>query len=676
MSPTRPIIPVEEQFAIMADHAPVLIWISGPDKLCYFFNAGWFKYTGRTMEQEYGNGWAEGVHPNDLERCLEIYVNAFDARREFKMEYRLRRHDGVYQWLLDNGVPRYAADGSFAGYIGSCMVIDELLASERFKKEYISTKLLEEQQQLNEELIATNEELLQAQNELGRLFGELEISEARYRNEKLRLERFFMQAPAGICILDGPDMVFELINPLYQQLFPGRELLGKPLLEAIPELKGGPILDILNDVYRTGKTFDGRSMLVPLARTGDGPVEDRYFDFIYQGRTDAANEVDGVLVFVFEVTETVLKEAQIKEQAVKQAQLAAIVNSSEDSIISKTLQGYITSWNNAAERMFGYTEEEAIGRHISLLIPPTHLKEEDYIIDQIRQGNKVNHFETIRVAKDGRPIPLSLTISPITDENGQVIGASKIARDISDQKEAQEIAAHLYKQVKELNDKKDEFIGLASHELKTPLTSMGGYLQILSRMLTEEDSLHFVDKTLQQLKKLTALVNDLLDISKIEAGKLQFRMEQFDLKPLIEETIELMQHTTDKHKISFDTSVEACLIAGDSQRIEQVVANLLSNAIKYSPNADRVEVELHCTADDATVSIGDYGLGIAPDKLEHIFSRFYRVDDISSNISGLGIGLYLSQEIIDRHHGQLWVESEPGKGSVFHFKLPVKTARS
>jgi len=162
----QPVIQVEEQFKIMADSAPVLIWISGVDKFCYFFNAGWLRFTGRTMEQEYGNGWAEGVHPDDFARCLEIYITNFDARKEFKMEYRLRRHDGQYRWLVDNGVPRYLADGTFAGFIGSCMDIDELLESERIKKEFINADAFEKERDLNSQLATAMEDLSNSNEEL------------------------------------------------------------------------------------------------------------------------------------------------------------------------------------------------------------------------------------------------------------------------------------------------------------------------------------------------------------------------------------------------------------------------------------------------------------------------------------------------------------------------------
>jgi len=212
---------------------------------------------------------------------------------------------------------------------------------------------------------------------------------------------------------------------------------------------------------------------------------------------------------------------------------------------------------------------------------------------------------------------------------------------------------------------------LASHELKTPLTSITGYLQIIDRLKTDEQSGRFVDKTIKQVRKLSGLVNDLLDVSKIEAGKLQMRKATFDLLEIIRDAIELMQQTNDKYTILLETVVDTCMVCADSQRIEQVMVNLLSNAIKYSHGAGKIIVRMNKTEKNVNVSIQDFGIGIATNKLGNIFSRFYRVEDLDAHISGLGIGLYLCYEIITRHHGKIWVESELGTGSTFHFSLPL-----
>ena len=526
----------------------------------------------------------------------------------------------------------------------------------------------------------------------------------------------------------------------------------------------------------------------------------------------------------------------------KQAILAAIVDTSDDAIVSKTLQGIVTSWNRGAEQLFGYSETEAVGRHISLIIPKNRLNEEDHIIGNVSAGKRVNHFETYRLNKEGKEIPVSLSVSPITDSRGQIIGASKIARDISQQIQSKELLqrhnerlqiinsigktisekldlttilqgvtdattkltganfgaffyntisaqgealmlytlsgapreafeqfgmprntavfhttfsgegisrvdditkdarygknaphhgmpkghlpvvsylavpvisnsgtvigglffghqeaavftqehedlvagvasqaaiaidnAKLYEEVKSLNLKKDEFIGLASHELKTPLTSINGYLQILERNQTTDINKNFVKKTVEQVKKLTGLVSDLLDVSKIEAGKLQFNNQKFALKELINDIVELMHHTSNQHTISFEASPNDVIICADRQRIEQVFINLLTNAMKYSPKADKVVLTLRDLDQEVEISIQDFGLGIPNEKLEHIFSRFYRVDELSPNISGLGIGLYITKEIIQRHNGKLNVKSELSKGSIFTVTLPKGT---
>lgn len=358
-----------------------------------------------------------------------------------------------------------------------------------------------------------------------------------------------------------------------------------------------------------------------------------------------------------------------KVAAERQGIISAIVDTSDDTILSKTLDGIITSWNRAAEHMFGYTKAEAIGQHISLIIPEDRLEEETYIIGEVIKGFKVDHFQTLRKAKSGKLVPISLSVSPVIDESGEIIGASKIARDISAEQASQQETARLYEQLKVMNAKKDEFIALASHELKTPLTSIDAYLQILAVKVTDEKNKLFVQKTQQQLKKLRSLVDDLLDISKIEAGKLYFANDEFDICKVIEDAADMIAHANPDTKISFEFQTTSYLIKGDAHRIEQLLINLLTNAIRYSSDNKHVNVHLIQQEGEIKVGVEDRGIGIAPEKLQNIFSRYYRVDD-SGSVSGLGIGLYLCHEIISRHKGHIWAESRLGEGSTFWFTLP------
>lgn len=322
--------------------------------------------------------------------------------------------------------------------------------------------------------------------------------------------------------------------------------------------------------------------------------------------------------------------------------------------------------------MFGYTEEEAIGQHISLIIPKDRLNEEQYIIGEVIKGNKVDHFETVRVAKSGKLVPISVSVSPIFDSKGSIVGASKIARDISAQLLAQEENERLYKQVKLLNAKKDEFIGLASHELKTPLTSIQGYLDILERIITDEKARNYLQKSRHQLKRVHALIAELLDVSKIEAGKLPLHYVRFDICQLVADVVEMLSLSNERFTIELEALGQELFITADAHRIEQVITNLLTNAIRYSGESQQIRVYLKSEDQHIVLGVQDFGIGIPTDKLEDIFSKFFRVGNHSADISGLGIGLYLSQEIVNRHNGRIWVESDLGKGSTFWFTLPVQ----
>ena len=339
--------------------------------------------------------------------------------------------------------------------------------------------------------------------------------------------------------------------------------------------------------------------------------------------------------------------------------LAAIVSSSDDAIVSKTLQGIITSWNAAAERLFGYTAAEAVGQAILLIIPPELHHEEVTILSKLRRGERIDHYETVRLRKDGTKVNVSLSISPVRDRQGKVIGAAKIARDITERVR--------------LEQRKDEFISMASHELKTPVTSLKGFTAILQRYLSkqkDEQGLTYLAKIERQIDRLIGLVSELLDISRIQTGKLTFQEEVFDLSSLAREMVENVQQTTQTHRLYLE-SADPVQVMGDRERIGQVLMNLLTNAIKYSPRSDRVIISVTGQADQARMSVQDFGIGIAPEHQQHIFERFYQVTGSDGNtFPGLGIGLYLSNEIVSRHGGHIVVESAPERGSTFTVSLP------
>lgn len=229
----------------------------------------------------------------------------------------------------------------------------------------------------------------------------------------------------------------------------------------------------------------------------------------------------------------------------------------------------------------------------------------------------------------------------------------------------------LMEEIKESQKKKDEFIGIASHELKTPLTSIKGYVEMLNVLEQEQPKKQFVEKTLNNVNKLERLVKDLLDVSKIQSGQLKLDIKEFNIDELLDETIIAAQMVSGTHHIERKDHPDNKMIFGDKQRIEQVLLNLLSNAIKYSPGENKVVVDSEKTEKELIIKIRDYGIGVPKEEQINIFERFYRTKGVSVHISGFGLGLYICRDIINRHYGKIWVESAD-KGSIFYFSLPLK----
>jgi PAS domain S-box-containing protein len=523
----------------------------------------------------------------------------------------------------------------------------------------------------------------------------------------------------------------------------------------------------------------------------------------------------------------------------RMAMLAAIIDSSEDAIISKNLDGTITSWNKAAESMFGHSEKEAVGKHISLIIPKDRLQEEEMIIASLRRGEKIEHFHTIRVTRTGKELDISLSISPIRNEQGEIIGASKIARDITRQKEAENTIAQyverlemindtgktlaaeldinailqkttdattklcgaafgaffynktdskgesyllyalsgapreafekfgvpkntdvfkitfsgqgilrsdditkdhrygknfphkgmpeghlpvvsymavpvvsqngvvigglffghprpaifkeeheilveaiatqagialnnakLYQELQNLSAKKDEFIGFTSHELKTPLTTISGYLQLIE--LNPDLAKQVLPKVSKQVSRLSAIISDLLDISKIYAGRFDLNLCKTSLLSLVKDSVDSVKLLAADYKIECELPKDDLLLTIDATKMQQVLVNILSNAIKYSLAIKKIVVTAERFGDDVQISVRDWGMGIETKHLDKIFTQFYRITKDENKIQGLGLGLYLCKEFVEAHHGKIWAESEVGKGTIVHVVLPIK----
>jgi PAS domain S-box-containing protein len=356
-----------------------------------------------------------------------------------------------------------------------------------------------------------------------------------------------------------------------------------------------------------------------------------------------------------------------------EARLAAIVASSDDAICSKDLNGIITSWNAAAERLFGYTAEEAIGKSITILIPADRLGEEVEVIRRIRAGLSVTHYETIRQHKDGSPIDISLTVSPILNADGVVIGASKIARDITEQKRMRAMT-------EEASRLKDEFLAVLSHELRTPLNTVLGYARMLRRedkKMTGELRVRALGALERNADALTRIVGDILDTSRIVTGKLRLALEVCPVAEVLEQAIETVQPAAAAKDITITRSVDPELsIVADRDRLLQVLWNLLSNGIKFTPAGGRIMVRGERHPGAIVLTVQDTGIGIEPEHLPYVFQRFWQAHTgASREFAGLGIGLALSRHLVEMHGGEISARSAgPGRGSMFTVSLPTLRA--
>jgi PAS domain S-box-containing protein len=352
--------------------------------------------------------------------------------------------------------------------------------------------------------------------------------------------------------------------------------------------------------------------------------------------------------------------------------LAAIVESSDDAIIGKTVGGIISTWNQGAQRMFGYSPEEAIGKSIFLIIPLGQQHEEIEIQKRLALGERVDHFETVRIAKDGGRIDVSVTVSPIKNLKGEIIGASKIARDITAKRRTEADLARHARELARSNLELEHFAYVTSHDLQEPLRTLHSFAQLLEQKcgasLDEEARVH-LGFIVGGVKRMQSLITDLLSYCRISTTGLPYT--SCDCNKLCETLVEGLKATIELHGAKITISPLPTVIC-DAAQLGRVFQNLLVNAIKFhGPQAPVVHVFSTESAEEWIFSVSDRGIGISPEFFERIFIIFQRLHTIEE-FGGTGIGLATCKKIVERHGGRIWLESELGKGSTFHFSIPKR----
>jgi len=352
-----------------------------------------------------------------------------------------------------------------------------------------------------------------------------------------------------------------------------------------------------------------------------------------------------------------------------QAMLGAIVASSDDAIISKNLDGIVQTWNAGAERLFGYTAEEMIGCPITRIIPLGRQSEEPALLERLRRGERIEHFETVRLRKDGRQIDISLTVSPMRNSQGIIIGASKVARDITDRKQAEA-------DLREADRRKDEFLATLAHELRNPLAPIRNSLHILRMTACSDPAAERVCEMMErQVNHMVRLVDDLMELSRITRGLIELRKDHTDLASIVRMAVETSKPliAAADHELTISIPDEPLPLYVDGVRLSQVFANLLNNAAKYTEPKGHVWLTGRLEGSEVVVSVRDNGIGISAEQLPVVFEMFMQADRSNSRSQGgLGIGLTLVRKLVEMHGGTITAHSDgAGQGSEFVVRLAV-----
>jgi len=501
----------------------------------------------------------------------------------------------------------------------------------------------EELRAANEELNASNEELNESQQNLRDLYDDLAESDLRFRN-------MVRQAPVGICIIRAKDLLIQEVNDSYLELVGRRreELENQTVWDAIPEAAEA-YAPVMNEVIRSGVTFNAREHEVTLTR--NGIPETLYIDFVYEPVLNDG-QVTAIMVLAIAVTDKVIARRSIEDV---EERIRLAVEAAETGTFDLDLVNRIMLTSDRFNVIFGFDRQVPWEMFASVIHPDdkaTRIAAHDAAIKsgklfyeaRVLHSDGSTHWVRVQgkvYYKDGKAVRILGTLLDITE-------------------------------FKRLQQQKDDFISIASHELKTPITSLKASLQLLERVKhdpTSELIPKLIDQSSRSMHKISALVEDLLNVSRASKTELKLNKTTFTIAELLNSCCSHVR-IAGKHQLIVQGNMQLRVTA-DEHSIDQVVVNLVNNAVKYAPESKDIFMMISQEGDMAKIAVRDTGPGIAPEKIPHLFDRYYRAESSGFQNSGLGLGLYICAEIIKRHGGDIGVESELGKGSTFWFTLPL-----
>lgn len=640
---------------VMAAHYPLMI-LEGEEFIVSIANQPLATLWNKTMDQINGRALLDilpELHQQPFPVLLRKVYDSGEAYAQEEEVFYLQTENGTatkyvsfaYQPLKD-GEGKVNAIVVTANDITEIVKIRKLLEESYEEQQVLNEEITAANEELaasNEELATTNEELSEIQAQLQETMGWLSESEQRFRN-------LIREATVGIILLSGHEMTVKVVNQAYGRFVRCNveELQDKPLFEVLPDAEVF-FKDAVSRVIESGEPVYLYDQPYSAQEAGN-PVEG-FLNVIYQPYREADGKVTGILILCQDVTDQVKARKLIADT---EKRFQVMLNAIPQQVWTALPDGKLNYVNQVVSGDFGVAADEIAGQGWQAFIHPDDLPR--CLLEWERALTSSTEYLTefrLRFLNGEYVWHLSRAVPLI--ENGVVTLWLGTNTNIELQKQNEQ--------------RKDEFLSIASHELKTPLTGIKAFNQLMKRSPDPKRTSSYIEKSTENINRLEKLINDLLDVTKINAGKLSYDMQPFDFAQLLKDSVDSVQLTTTTHQIKLEDPGQLSY-TGDRLRLEQVVNNFLSNAIKYSPGASEVLMKCWVEENGLIVSVKDFGIGIEQEHLKHLFDRYYRIDNTEMRFEGLGLGLFISSEILKRHSGSFWIESTPGAGSTFYFRLP------